>query len=131
MVYRAETGQVKGRNLMERCWFESSSQPNPFWVHKGLSKMNKAELLDKVKELITRDRNETHGDANVQLANTAKLWEAYLQFPVTAEQVAMCMVLMKISRSDYGVFNEDDYLDLLGYGAIAGEIAFIENCKSK
>lgn len=85
--------------------------------------MNKVEYLDKAKELITKSRNETHGDASSQLNNTARLWTSYLGEEITAEQVAICMVLMKISRSTFGQRNPDDYVGMLGYGAIAGELS--------
>lgn len=85
--------------------------------------MKKEEFLDKAKELICGERNDTHGDAYTQLNNVAQLWTAYLGIAIWPEQVAMCMALMKISRSKHGTRNLDDYLDLIGYSAIAGEMA--------
>lgn len=88
--------------------------------------MLKSDFLEKALQLVTKERNSQHGDASEQLENTAKLWSVYLKTSIDAEQVAMCIALMKISRSTFGQFNTDDYVDLLGYGAIAGEIAFAE-----
>ena len=33
------------------------------------------------------------------------------------------MVLLKLARIKNGKFNEDDYVDMCGYSALAGEIA--------
>jgi hypothetical protein len=55
------------------------------------------------------------------MTQIANLWTTYLGTPIAAEQVAMCQVLLKISRSCSGNYNVDDYIDILGYGAIASE----------
>ena len=42
---------------------------------------------------------------------------------ITAADVAIMMILLKISRSTQGEkFNIDNYIDMVGYAAIAGEI---------
>ena len=42
---------------------------------------------------------------------------------ITAEDVALMMVLMKISRNTQGKkSNMDNFIDMCGYAAIAGEI---------
>jgi hypothetical protein len=42
---------------------------------------------------------------------------------ITAEDVALMMVLMKISRNTQGKKNNlDNFIDMCGYAAIAGEI---------
>ncbi len=84
--------------------------------------MNKSDFLEKAQELICGDREQTHGDAYTQLNQVASLWSTYLGMAIWPEQVAMCMALMKISRSTQGEYNPDDYIDLIGYAAIAGEM---------
>ena len=86
--------------------------------------LNKATFINAALELITKDRNETHGEAFDQLVATANLWNTYMDTDIfDAEQVAVCMVLMKISRSCHGKYNPDDFIDMIGYAAIAGEAA--------
>jgi len=40
--------------------------------------MTKEEILKKAKELITGDRNETHGDAFQNHAEIAEFWNIFL-----------------------------------------------------
>ena len=91
--------------------------------------MTKEEILKKAKELITGDRNDTHGDAYRNHAEIAEFWNIFLDkklqpmASITAEDVALMMVLMKISRNTQGKKNNlDNFIDMCGYAAIAGEI---------
>ena len=91
--------------------------------------MTKEEILKKAKELVTGDRNETHGDAYRNHAEIAEFWNIFLDkklkpmASLTAEDVALMMVLMKISRNTQGKkSNIDNFIDMCGYAAIAGEI---------
>ena len=91
--------------------------------------MTKEEILKKAKELITGDRNDTHGDAYRNHAEIAEFWNIFLDkklkpmASLTAEEVALMMVLMKISRNSQGKkSNIDNFIDMCGYAAIAGEI---------
>jgi len=91
--------------------------------------ITKGEILQKAKDLITGDRNETHGDAFQNHAEIAEFWNIFLDkklqpmASITAEDVALMMVLMKISRNTQGKKNNlDNFIDMCGYAAIAGEI---------
>ncbi len=91
--------------------------------------ITKGEILQKAKDLITGDRNETHGDAFQNHAEIAEFWNIFLDkklqpmASITAEDVALMMVLMKISRNTQGKKNNlDNFIDMCGYSAIAGEI---------
>ena len=46
---------------------------------------------------------------------------------LSLKDVALMMALLKIARTKLGEHNKDDYVDLVGYGAIAGEIAELED----
>ncbi len=91
--------------------------------------MTKEEILKKARDLVTGDRNETHGDAFQNHAEIAEFWNIFLDkklkpmASITAEDVALMMVLMKISRNTQGKKNNlDNFIDMCGYAAIAGEI---------
>ena len=91
--------------------------------------MTKEEILKKAKELISSDRNNTHGDAYRNHSEIAEFWNIFLDkklkpmASLTAEDVALMMVLMKISRNSQGKkSNIDNFIDMCGYAAIAGEI---------
>ena len=91
--------------------------------------MTKEEILKKAKDLISGDRNETHGDAFQNHAEIAEFWNIFLDGKlrpmanITADDVAIMMILLKISRHTQGEkFNLDNFIDMAGYSAIAGEI---------
>lgn len=79
--------------------------------------------------LVEGERNVTHGEALAVYADLAAAWNAYLNgrlapgHALTAKDTALMMALMKISRTRHGRHNPDNYVDLAGYGGIAGEIA--------
>lgn len=91
--------------------------------------MTKEEILKKAKEIISNDRNVSHGDAFKNHAEIAEFWNIFLDnklqpmASITAQDVAIMMILLKISRSTQGKeFNLDNFVDMAGYAAIAGEI---------
>ena len=91
--------------------------------------MTKEEILAKANELISNDRNESHGDAFKNHAEIAEFWNLFLDdklrpmADITAKEVAIMMILLKVSRSNQGKkFNLDNFVDMAGYSAIAGEI---------
>lgn len=92
--------------------------------------MKAGEICHAVALLVGGDRAHTHGtDKARNHANIAALWNAYLSIrehpddPLTALDVAHMMVLLKTARTQYGDTNPDDHIDMVGYAAIAGEIA--------
>ena len=86
-------------------------------------------------DLLTGSRQKQNGDKIRNHQNIGRLWEAYLKsrdlMPLTstllASDVSRLMVLLKVARSVYGNYNEDDYVDMIGYAAISGEITQAEN----
>ena len=91
--------------------------------------ISKEEILKKAKEIISNDRNVSHGDAFKNHAEIAEFWNIFLDkklrpmADITADDVAIMMILLKISRHTQGEkFNLDNFIDMAGYAAIAGEI---------
>ena len=70
---------------------------------------------------VIREREQTHGNKREVLNQIARLWRAYIGVPVDAHQVATMMVLLKIARSQNGEHNPDDFVDAVGYAALAAE----------
>ncbi len=91
--------------------------------------MNTTEILQKTEKLVNDSRAKTQGDKIKNHENIARLWSSYLQnktqlnIVLSPEDVAQLMTLLKIARSQAGEHNIDDYIDGVGYQAIAGEIA--------
>lgn len=72
--------------------------------------------------VVIEQREKEHGSKRAVFDQTRRLWSAYLGIPITGEQVAQMMVLLKIARSQNGAFNPDDHIDAIGYSALAGEL---------
>ena len=90
--------------------------------------MKKEEILMKAAELISRKRQDTHGDCFKNHSQIADLWSVFLDDKlkpmkeITPGDVAIMMCLLKISRSTMGDFNLDDFVDGAAYMAISGEM---------
>src|SRR3990167_3654224 len=82
-----------------------------------------AQILSKAAELIDGERNVQHGDRKACHTQIARLWTAYLGCQVTPVDVASMMILLKLARTQTGNQNSDSWVDICGYGAIAGELA--------
>lgn len=85
--------------------------------------MSRKKILEESIRITMGDRQATHGSPQDTFEHIAKMWSAYLGEELQAEDVCHMMVLLKISRTQFGTVNSDDYVDMAGYSAIAGEIA--------
>ena len=83
--------------------------------------MKRDEILKTAQKLISGDRAATYGDASENFKLIGKFWTAYLGITVSAADVATLMALLKIARSR-GSEHQDNWIDLCGYAALAGEI---------
>lgn len=82
--------------------------------------MNAEQILETAANVV-RAREEQHGKKRQNLETIARLWSAYLGAPISPHDVAQCMQLLKIARSQHGQPNPDDYVDAAGYAALAAE----------
>jgi len=87
--------------------------------------MNARDYLNEARAVI-QDRGMDYGHPTDNMSRTASLWSAYLEMPIRPDQVAMCLVLVKVARSMEGN-KVDNYIDMCGYAAISGELATEEN----
>jgi hypothetical protein len=71
-------------------------------------------ILTEAEGLINGPRNETYGHPLDDFNRTAMLWSALLGHPITAEQVALCMMCVKMSRECH-LPKRDNILDIAGY----------------
>ena len=83
----------------------------------------RTEILQEAERLITGDRQDTYGDARAMHGRIAAYWAAHLDHPVSASDVAVMMVLLKLARTKASPDHADSYVDGVGYLAIAGELA--------
>lgn len=94
--------------------------------------MKASEIATKAADLVGGDREAQHGSKSQNFANIAVLWNGYLSIrrepgtPLTALDVGHMMVLLKVARTQLGSVNPDDWVDMVGYSACAGEVALSE-----
>lgn len=79
------------------------------------------QILMDADRLIHGDRQADYGPPDKNFARIAVGWQVILGAPVTAEQVARCMVWLKIARLCEGP-HRDSYADGAGYLALAAEL---------
>ena len=81
-----------------------------------------SETCDHAKNLVQGDRQKQHVDKYDNHLNIAVLWSAYLKLDISPDEVAVLFALAKIGRTLEGQYNPDDYIDAVGYVAIAHEL---------
>jgi predicted solute-binding protein len=82
--------------------------------------MKRDQLLHKAEELINGDRAKEYGDAKKNFEDIARLWSVVLGIEVTAQQMALCMIMVKAARL-MKTDHEDSWIDIAGYAALGGE----------
>ena len=72
-------------------------------------------------ELVSGDRQEAYGHPLDDFTRAGKIWEAILGVPVSAEQVSLCMVGVKIARQ-VNRQKLDNEVDGIGYFLTLGMV---------
>ena len=85
--------------------------------------MDAIDYLAEASCLLTDARQEVYGSFQDNHERIAKLWSEFLDYDITAEQVAVCMALVKISRIANSSTHKDNYIDAISYLAGAGALA--------
>lgn len=76
--------------------------------------MNNESILEEAKRIVHGERNENYGHPFEDFSRTAKIWSAILEIEISPEQVALCMVGLKISR-EINRPKRDNIVDGAGY----------------
>ena len=84
--------------------------------------LDRDQILDAASDLINGQRAKDYGDAFEMHRRIGVGWSEILGVNVTPAQVALCMVWLKISRLIETPDHLDSFVDLVAYGALAGEI---------
>lgn len=71
-------------------------------------------VLVEAERIINGDRRQDYGDVLPGFEMVASMWSAVLGVDVTAEQVCLCMVLLKVQRAANG-YQRDSLVDIAGY----------------
>lgn len=88
-----------------------------------MERPTRAQLLDTAKQIVTRDRADTHGNPERNFGMVAAYWSAHLDHPVTSADVAVLMTLFKLARLKANPGNLENWTDGCGYLACGGELA--------
>lgn len=71
-------------------------------------------VLQEAERIISGQRREDYGDVGASFQLIADLWSPILGIEVTPEQVALCMIQLKIARALNG-WQRDSIVDIAGY----------------
>lgn len=78
-------------------------------------------ILEEADRLIHGERHEQYGEASVVFERYATGWSLIIGAPVTPEQVAMCMVWLKLMR-ERNKHDRDNLKDAAGYLGLADDV---------
>lgn len=87
--------------------------------------MTREEIIKQVEKCILNDRQNTYGTPEDNFQTIANYWNNYLGikdafFMLSAKDVAIMMILLKIARMKSSPNHLDNYVDAAGYSIIAG-----------
>lgn len=88
----------------------------------------RVEALREAARLISGERNKQYGSPLDNFNRTAKIWSVILNTEVSAEDVAMCMVGLKVARyASKSGYQPDTWIDIAGYAGCGFEVGAVEN----
>lgn len=90
------------------------------------------QVMADALNVINGERQDAYGNPEDCFKTIAKMWSAYLYAkgltdedqPLSAADVAQMMSLLKIAREAAGNGKRDNYIDLIGYTALAHDIQY-------
>jgi len=84
--------------------------------------MKREDLLDTAKKTVVGERQDAYGSPEQSFKKIAKLWEVVLGHAVTPQQVALCMIELKVARLIGDINHKDSVVDIAGYAACYAEM---------
>ena len=91
--------------------------------------LKEIDILEEALEITQGDRQEDYGDCKVELERVAALWSVIFNTTLTANQVALAMVALKITRQ-LNKNKRDNWVDIAGYARV-GYLATKEQKESE
>lgn len=90
--------------------------------------MTRAEILKAAERCVCTDRNQQYGEPEDNFRIIAALWNVYLfgrgaKAQLNPADIGAMMALFKLGRIATGGDKADNFIDLAGYAACAGEIS--------
>ena len=87
-----------------------------------IGNIDRDKILNSASDLINGQRAKDYGDALEMHRRIAAGWSEIVGVNVTPAQAALCMAWLKIARLVETPDHFDSFVDLVAYGALAGEI---------
>jgi hypothetical protein len=72
------------------------------------------DILDEAKRITSTDRNDLYGEPEQNFSRIAKMWSVILGTTITARDVGLMMIAMKVARDAYKP-TRDGLVDIAGY----------------
>ena len=92
----------------------------------GIAPVTTAErgrvICEDALKTINSGRLDQYGAPENSFAKIAALWSSYLGREIEGSDVANMMILLKVAREKDGKGKKDNYVDLIGYAAIAARM---------
>lgn len=83
----------------------------------------RVEALREAARLINSERNVQYGPPKENFNRIARLWSVVLAKEITEEDVAMCMVALKMARyASKSGYQPDTWIDIAGYAGCGYEV---------
>lgn len=86
-----------------------------------------AEKFLKHVANVIAERSTQYGDVNLSMAVIARRWSATLGREITAAQVVLCLLDLKLARLAHDPTHEDSAVDVCGYAALLRELTQTAN----
>lgn len=79
-------------------------------------------MLEEALRLASDDRQKIYGNAYSNHVRIAKIWSVILGFPVSPDQVVMCMIGTKLARLVQSPNHRDSWVDIAGYVSVKDQM---------
>lgn len=94
--------------------FEKFMEPAKLTTEGYKESKNKKSILETAQEVVNGDRATDYGDMKTSFDNIAKGWSVIAGTEITAQQVGLMMIWLKICREN-NRHKVDNLVDLVGY----------------
>ena len=92
---------------------------------------NPSEMFLKHVANVIAERSALYGDAGTSMAAIATRWSVTLGREITAAQVVLCLLDLKLARLAHDPTHEDSAVDICGYAALLRELTETSNTEGR
>jgi hypothetical protein len=110
--FELHVAQLLGHKVLDARYFTEMEVPE---VKTMLGVDEDRLILDEAKDIVHGARQAAYGHPLDDFSKTATMWSALFGVPITAEQVALGMMAVKMSRLLNTPTHRDSMVDIAGY----------------